>query len=191
MILTRKEFHRRWDFRTFITIRKEELVDFPIEPLFKEIQADVPFRNHEYLFDNSNLSRVLCDDEVGVNKYCNAHVRTEQQRMNVIDAQIKNGTYLPVPIFQDIEHPGIIFVDDGFHRIFSAWKQGKTTIKCRVKQGKFKLERVMPFEDLPKLLGMLEGLFPKKLHDIKKLKKFLEKASKKNPKKMEITSISY
>lgn len=191
MILTRKEFHRRWDFRNFDVVIREKLVDFPIEPLFREIKSDAPFRNHEYLFDNSDLSKVKCDDEIGVNKYCGANVNTELQRMLVIDAQIKDETYLPVPIFQDIEHPGIIFVDDGFHRIFSAQMQGRNTVKCLVKQGHFKLERVMPFEDLPKLLGMLEGLFPKRLHDVKRLKKFLEKASKKNPKKMKITSISY
>jgi len=186
MILTRKEFHNRWTFRNFNVIHAEEK-DIPIEPLIKEIKADASHRNHEYLFNNSDLTTVECDDEIGVNKYCHHTVKTEAERIAVIDQQIKTNTYTPVKLFQDSEHTEIFIVDDGFHRIYSAWKQNKKTIRCEVKKGHFKLEKTMPMNDLPDLLDMLSKLFPK-LHNIKKLTAFLKNA---NTKKMGITSIGY
>ena len=188
MILSRKEFHLRWTFRTF-DMDSKCITHFPIFPLLKEIKADAPFRNHNYLFDGSDLSKIACDDEIGVNKYCGENVKTEAERIAVIDRQIKEETYKPISLFQDGEHPSIIFIDDGFHRVYSAWKQGLVTIKADLKMGQFKLEKVMPMEDLPKLLGMLEGMFPKELHDVKKMKKFLEEST--DGKKMKITSIGY
>jgi len=128
MILTRKEFHSRWSFRNFDVIHAEEK-DFPIEPLIKEIKADASHRNHEYLFDRSDLTKKECNDEIGINKYCKKNVKTEAQRIAVIDQQIKTNTYTPVKIFQDIEHTEIFIVDDGFHRIYSAWKQNKKIIR--------------------------------------------------------------
>ena len=187
MILSRKEFHLRWTFRNFKTV-EEKLVLFPIKPLLKEIRKDAKFRNHSYLFNGSDLSKVKCDDEIGINIHCRKKAKTESERMVVIDEQIRKGTYKPVGLFQEIDYPNIIFVDDGFHRIYSAWKQGKKRIWCNVKQGHFILEKVMPFKDLPALLGMLSGMFPKEMHDIKKLRKFLKNADKK---KMRITSIGY
>lgn len=187
MILTRQEFWNRWAFRGFDTIHKEE-IEYPIEPLIKEIKADAHIRNHDYLFNGSNLSKIKCDDEIGVNKYCHENVKTEAERIAIIDQQIKTGEYTPVKIFQDWEHTDIIIIDDGFHRIYSAWKQNKKTIRCEIKQGLFILEKTMPMEDLPDLLDMLTKLFPPELHDISKLNAFLNNADKK---KMQITSISY
>ena len=46
----------------------------------------------------------------------------------------------------------------------------------------------MPMNDLPDLLDMLSKLFPPKLHDLKKLTAYLNKANKD---KMAITSIGY
>lgn len=187
MILPRKEFHNRWTFRNFDTV-SEDNVDYPVEPLLKEIKADAPFRNHDYLFDGSDLFTVKCDDEVGVNKYCNKEVKTEAERVRVIDEQIRTGEYKPVKLFQDCENSSIIVVDDGFHRIFSAWEQKKETIRCEIKRGHFLLEKSIPMEDLPDLLDMLTKLFPPNLHSIDKLNIFLNNANKK---KMRITSICY
>lgn len=187
MILSRKEFHNRWTFRNFDTIY-EENTEYPVEPLLKEIKADAHIRNHNYLFDGSDLTKIKCDDEIGVNKHCNENVKTEAERVAVIDKQIKTGKYKPVKLFQDLEHPDIVFVDDGFHRIYSAWKQKKEKIWCQIKRGHFLLEKSMPMEDLPDLLDMLTKLFPKKLHNISKLNTFLNNADKK---KMKITSIGY
>ncbi len=187
MILPRKEFHRRWTFRG-LDVVSEEHIEFPVEPLLKEIKADAPFRNHDYLFDGSDLSTIECDDEIGVNKYCNENVKTEAERVAVIDEQIRTGNYKPVKLFQDSEHTEIIVVDDGFHRVYSAWRQSKERIWCEIKRGRFLLEKSMPMEDLPDLLDMLTKLFPPKLHNIHKLNAFLNNGNKK---KMEITSICY
>ena len=187
MIISREEFNQRWPFREFKTIREKEML-LPIEPLMKEIKADAKFRNHEYLFDGSDLTKVKCHDEVGVNLHCNANVKTEAERMAVIDKQIKNWSYRPVPIFQHIDHPSIIYIDDRFHRIYSAWKQKKQHVNCKVKVGKFVLSKSISLIDLHKLIGMLIDLFPEH-HDMKKLKNFLENEA--DQKKLKHATIDY
>lgn len=186
MILSRKEFSLRWGFRNFKTIEETEAL-FSVESLMDEIKADAAYRNHEYLFDKSDLSKVICDDEVGVNKYCNANVITEQERLDFVEKQVRENNYHPVSIYQHINHPTIIYVDDGFHRIYSAKKLKKAKINCRIKKGYFLLEKAINFEDLSKLIKMVGEMFPNHC-DVEKLIKFLKKV----PKNKQIhTSIGY
>ena len=58
MIISRKEFHQRYTDDDFKVIKeKEELMS--VDRLFKEIHADAPFRNHEYMFDEKTNLKEL------------------------------------------------------------------------------------------------------------------------------------
>ena len=175
MILPRKEFYDRWNFRDFDT--HETIVDFfPVDELMDEAEADAPFRNKSFMFDpKADWNKVSVEhDEVGVNKYCDAGVKTEEERIKYVEGQIERGTYEPVPIFQDIDYPSIIYIDDGFHRIFAANSMGRFFIKCRIKRGKFKLVKSINAEELLMLTTFLLGAF-KDAKDMKHLNNILRK----------------
>ena len=186
MILSRKEFNLRWSFRRFKVI-EEKVMCLPVSMLMCEIKEDAPFRNHQYLFDGSDLSKLKCDDEVGVNKFCGANVQTEKERLDFVEKQVKENSYEPVAVFQHVLHPTIIYVDDGFHRIYSAHKLKKGIVLCKIKKGYFILEKAISIKDLQKLLQLVREMFPA-LGTIVKILKFLETVPEE---KREHTSIGY
>lgn len=159
MILDRKEFNVRWSDRNFDT-KKEIIVDFPIRPLYEEIQKDAEYRNHEYLFKNIDFNELpLQEETVGIlNKV--PDIKTEGDRLREIKAEVQLGIYEPVELFQDIDHPTVIYVNDGFHRIFVSQMLGKKTVKCKVKIGHFILSDTMKIRDViyyVDFLGKISG----------------------------------
>lgn len=163
MIISREELYLRWSFRNFKTL-KTVVESMKVKQLYKEIKKDAKYRNHGFLFDGSDLKAINLKefgDEVGVNLHCNANAITEEDRVQAISEQVKNGTYKPVEVFQDIEHPTIIYIDDGFHRIFCAHQLGLVNLKCRIRRGHYILSKSIRMRDLPPLLEMLMGIFGK------------------------------
>lgn len=180
MLISREEFYRRENFRLFqITEEKEELMS--VDMLYKEAVADAPFRNHEFLFNKKTDFKItsLQEDHVGIKKKF-PDIKTEQDRIDKITEELEADTYQSVPVFRDCDHISIIYIDDGFHRIYCAHLLGMKVMRVKSKYGKFVLSDVIRIRKLPELLDMLIKMFPGKT--MPELKKFLEKAIKKNPK---------
>lgn len=189
MIISRKEFHHRNIGGRFDEIRTE-IIDVDVAELVEELKADAPFRNHVYMFDGSDLSKLgLMEETVGIkNRF--PDIKTEEERMKHIEEEVVSGIYEPVPVSRDIDNPRDFYIEDGFHRIMSAQKLGLKTIRCKVRYGKFVLSDAIWFGDLIRLLGMLENLFSD-ITSIKELKEFLEKVVKKKPELADTFSIGY
>lgn len=181
MLISREEFYRRDNFRLFqITEEKEELMS--VDMLYKEAVADAPFRNHEFLFNKKTDFKItsLQEDHVGIKKKF-PDIKTEQDRIDKITEELEADTYQSVPVFRDCDHISIIYIDDGFHRIYCAHLCGMKVIRVKSKYGKFVLSDSICIRKIPELLDMLIKMFPE-ITDMKKLKTFIEKAMKKNPK---------
>ena len=188
ILISRKEFHRRMDLDYF-KAEREETVEYYVAPLWDEIKADAPFRNHEYLFNGSKFEDLpLQEDTVGI-KEVFPDIKTEADRLKHIKDELLQGTYKPVPILFDKDHPTFFYVDDGFHRIFLAKQLGWKTMQIQAKYGKFKLHKTFPLTDLSSLLKMVDGLFGKKFPTVKGIINFLE--NKADKEKMKVTSICY
>lgn len=181
MIISRKEFYERENFRMFqITEEKEELMS--VDMLYKEAVADAPFRNHEFLFDKKTDFKItkLQEDHVGIKKKF-PNIKTEGERIEKITDEINKDTYQSIPVFRDCDHPSVIYINDGFHRIYCAHLLGMKVIRVKSKYGKFALSKGFRINELPDVLDMLIQLFPDHLN-MKDLKEFLENAIKKKPK---------
>lgn len=177
MLISRKELSTRFTSRAFNTFEEmEELVS--VEKLFKEAQAEAPFRNHDYMFDKKVPFKKLKlqETEVGIKKKY-PYIKTEGQRFKRIEQEVRNDTYKSVEIFRDADYPDDIFINDGFHRIYSAHKLGHRVMRCKVKIGKFILEKSISFEDLAPLLNMVKGMF--KGMTIDEIYKLIKKVNKK------------
>lgn len=192
MIISRKEFHKRMGTFSKSTIIEEKDEIMSVEKLYKEIVADAPFRNHNYMFnkDIDWKKLELQEDTVNIkNKFPN--IKTEGQRYEKIKEEIINDTYKAVPVLRDADYPDVIYVDDGFHRIYIAHELGHKVIRIRAKYGKYVLEKSITFKDLVKLLDMLVGLFKKEHNSLTSLRDFLKMVLKKKPEIGETYSISY
>ncbi len=177
MIISRAEFHRRMSVFQKMQIIEEKDELMSVERLFKEIQADAPFRNHNYMFKGEDLSKLeLQEDAVGIkNKF--PKIKTEGERFEKIKEEIVNDTYKAVPVLRDIDYQDVMYVDDGFHRVFIAHQLGYKVIRVRAKYGKFVLGKSMSLNDLDDLLDMVEKMFSK-FKTIAEVRKFLKKIDK-------------
>ena len=189
MIISRAEFHQRMGLREFDTIEeKDELMS--IERLYKEIVADAPFRNHTFMFDESKDWRDLeLQEEDGI-KRAFPEIITERERYDKIKEEILKDTYESIPVLRDVDYPDVIYVNNGFHRIFIANELGLKVIRVRAKYGKFVLDKSIRFNDLISLLDMVSQLFKEK-DSIIELKNFLKMVVTKKPEMGETYSITY
>ncbi len=187
IIISRKEFHKRFDFNGFDVIKeKKELMS--VERLFKEIKADAPFRNHNYMFNKKiNLKKLEIQEKDGIQKKF-PEIKTEGERYEKVKEEMLNDTYEEVPVLVDIDYPDVIYVDNGFHRIFIAHQLGMLVLRVKAKYGKFNLNKSITFGDLLSLMKMLEEM---KIPSLKLFKKTLEKCFKKKPSMRETHSIVY
>ena len=175
MILSRAEFNRRWTDRDF-AIEKQIIEDFDVLTLMKELKLDAKFRNHEYMFNGRDLDKLpLQETTIGILK-TNPDIKTEGERLSAVKKELENKTYFPVEIFQDIDHPTIIYVNDGFHRIVGAYQLGMKTIRCEIKQGHYKLSDTLRIRDLVEHIDMLKQLVGEK--NLMKLNKIVDKKTK-------------
>jgi hypothetical protein len=191
MIISRREFYRRCTLLDFQQISESDEM-MSVEMLFKELQMDAPFRNHDYMFDDKiGLSSLLLQEEtVGIkNKF--PEITTEGERYAKIREELLADTYLPVPVKRDIDYPCVIHIEDGLHRVFIAHSLGMKFIRIHAIYGKFILGKCISFADLPKLLHMLERLFGTEYKTITALRMFLEMVVAKRPDIGETHSISY
>ena len=190
MIISRAEFHKRSMGGFNIIEEKDEMMS--VERLMKELLADSPFRNHEYMFKKGmDLKKLeLQETTVGIKKKF-PDIKTEGQRLRKIKKEMIDDTYEAVPVQIDIDYQDVIYVEDGFHRIFVAHQLGYQVIRVKAKYGKFILDKSITFVDLIKLLGMIEGLFGKELKTVKEVKEFLEKVVKKKKQIGAAYSIGY
>jgi hypothetical protein len=189
MIISRAEFHQREGLREFDIIEeRDELMS--IERLYKEIVADVPFRNHNFMFDESQDWRDLeLQEEDGIKKAF-PEIITERERYEKIKEEILKDTYESVPVLKDADYPDVIYVDNGFHRIFIANELGLKVIRVKAKYGKFILHKSITFNDLISLLDMLSQLFKEK-DSVIELNNFLKMIVTKKPEMGETYSITY
>lgn len=197
-LITRKEFHRRY-FPAFETLRERKGKLISVAKLLKECTMDAPFRNHNYMFNtNPGMRRKLLpldewqdlplqETTVGILQAM-PEIKTEGERMDAILKELLEGTYAPVPISVDIDNTSIFYVEDGFHRIRAAAHLGWKRIRCNVRYGHFNLDDEIQLNKLPKLLEMLDQMFPNYI-DSKRLQKFLKEEA--DPKKLEQTGINY
>lgn len=189
MIISRSEFHQRMGLREFDTIEeKDELMS--VERLYKEIVADAPFRNHNFMFDQSKDWKDLeLQEEDGI-KRAFPEITTEKERYEKIKEEILKDTYESIPVLKDVDYPDVIYVDNGFHRIFIAMELGLKVIRVKAKYGKFTLQKSINFEDLTSLLEMLSQLFKEK-DSVIELNNFLKMIIKKKPEMGKTYSITY
>lgn len=188
MIVSRKEFHRRHGISGFKT-ELIEMEDMFIPDLMKEIKRDAPFRNHNYMFKKGvDFSELPVQERDGIFKKF-PNLKTEAERFKKIKEEIKKGTYDPVPILMDIDHPSVFYVNNGFHRIFAADQLGRGYIKCKITKGKFILSNSISFGDLIKLLEMVSQLSKEK--DINKITEEFKNAIKQKPEIADNHSLGY
>jgi len=191
MIISRREFYRRCTLMEFHLIREAEEM-MSVEQLFHELQMDVPFRNHLYMFDEQiDLSKLpLQEETVGIkNKF--PKIKTEGERYEKIREELIAGTYEPVPVKRDIDSPCVIHIEDGLHRVYIAHSLGMKFIRVRAMYGKFSLSKTICFGDIVDLLQMIEKLFNKEYKTITGLREFLQDVIKKRPIVGEIYSLTY
>ena len=192
MIIDRAEFHRRQALEEMDAERKPE--ELPVAMLLKECKKDAPFRNHQYMFrrgvDFSKLP--IQESTVGILK-AHPRLKTEAQRFKYVREELLRGTYEPVPISRDKDHPSIINVDEGFHRIYLANELGWKTIKCNVRYGKFPLDDTISLSDLKKLLIMCKQLWTTAEKPDPKLSEMINGLTnwEKNHKNFHHTSFTY
>lgn len=189
MIISRREFYRRNSLFEFTLIKEvDELMS--VEKLFTEIQADAPFRNHNYMFDEKlDLSKLeLQEETVGI-KNKHPDIKTEGERIDHIRKEFLDDSYEPIPVKVDIDYPCVIHLEDGFHRVFVAHSLGLKWVRVRAMYGKFVLGKSISLGELVSLLDMLEKLFG--LKKIGEMKGLIEKSIKKKPHLAEMFSISY
>lgn len=191
MLVSRREFHRRSNISVFTPIHEADEM-MSVEQLFKELQMDAPFRNHNYMFDDKiDLSKLpLQEESVGI-KNNFPHIKTEGERYEKIKQELLADKYQPVPVHRDIDYPCVIYIDDGLHRVFIAHSLGMKFIRVRAKYGKFNLSNSIAFGDLEDLLGMVQKLFGKKAVTLRYAQKFLADAIRKKPVIGETYSLSY
>jgi len=189
MIIGRAEFHQRMGLREFDTIEeRDELMS--VERLYKELVADAPFRNHTFMFDEKKDWRDLeLQEEDGI-KRAFPEILTERERYEKIKEEIINDTYESIPVLRDVDYPDVIYVNNGFHRVWIANELGLKVIRVKAKYGKFVLSKSINFNDLISLMDMLERLFKDK-PSFKELKEFLEMVTEKKPEMGETYSITY
>lgn len=118
MIISRKEFHQRLNVFSPMRIEKRQRGLMKVKDLYKEIQADAPFRNHNYIFEKDVDFRKLPlqEETVGIKKKF-PKIGTEHKRCEKVEEELNNNTYEIIPILRDIDYPNVIYVEDGFHRI--------------------------------------------------------------------------
>jgi len=177
MILSRKEFHRRF-MGGFKAVKVQEEF-FSVERLYKELQADAHFRNHDYMFEKDvDFSKIEIQEEDGIHwKFPN--LKTEEERFEKIKEEMLNDTYEAIPVSRDIDYPDVLYVNNGFHRIFLAKQMGWEKIRAKVSYGKFILHNSISFQDLTILLDMLSKMFPKK--SLKEIIEYINKVIAKKP----------
>ena len=161
MIISRDEFHRRyWGVECDgMEKPRTRLRYMPVATLLREIKRDAPWRNHEYMFDGSDLATLpLQESTVGI-KAAFPDIKTERERLDKVIGQLLADTYEAVPISMDADYPSIFYVEDGFHRIFGAHALGMRKLRCKVTRGKFNLSDSIDFVKLPKLLDMVDKMF--------------------------------
>ena len=176
MIISRDEFDVRWTDRSFEIVTEVHKL-MRVDKLYKEIEADAKYRNHEYLFDGSNLADLPFKETTSgiLERY--PELQTEAERIDKIELEILQHEYRPVEVFQDIDHPTIIYIGDGFHRIYAAYKLGNRYIKCNIKKGHFKLSDDLKIRDIIRhmeILGQITGA-PEITAYAKKTKEILDK----------------
>lgn len=176
MIIDRKEFHRRYH-----GFKEKEILDrhFEVDVLYEEIIKDAPYRNHNFMFENNvDFSTLPIQEQDGITKKY-PKLKTEQERFDKIKEEMLLGNYEPIPLLIDLDYPDVIYVNNGFHRIFLAKQMGWASIKVKASYGKFILADSITFGDLKELLRMLETLFEGK--SIPEIKELLESLIKKDP----------
>lgn len=188
MIISRKEFHRRHGIHGFKT-ELIEIEDMLVSELMKEIERDAPFRNHDFMFKKGvDFSKLSVQEKDGIFKKF-PNIKTEAERFKKIKEEIKKGTYDPVPILMDIDHPSVFYVDNGFHRIFAADQLGRGYIKCKITKGKFILGNSISFGSLIELLKMVSQLSKEK--NIDKITEEFQDVIKKKPEIADNHSLGY
>ena len=159
MIINRKEFHLKKNIFTPMNIEKTIEEVMCVKMLFKEIKADAFYRNHNYMFkkDADFKNMVLQEVEVGIkNKF--PEIKTEQERFDKIQQELKDDTYNSIPLLRDIDYPSVFYIEDGFHRIFLAHKLGYDSLRIISKYGKFNFNKSIAMKDISKLLEMVNDL---------------------------------
>lgn len=193
MLVKRQEFHQRHGQIKYDVKREvEEKMDVKI--LMLEAKEDAPFRSHNYLFKkNQDFNKISEQEKDGIAKKY-PRIKTEQRRMDYIEKELKNGTYEPVQVLKHYKHHSVIFISNGFHRVFLADKLKWDKINCSVKYVDYKLDKTISFGELRQLLDILDRLFSKvkdkeevlkkyniDVTTIKGLKQFFVNSVKKNP----------
>ena len=180
MFISRGELHRRMGFDPFnvFEVREEYM---SVDMLLKEAKADSGMRNHEYMFDGSDLKTLpLKEDTSGILKKF-PDIKTEAERFNAIKKEFEDDSYEPVPVFRDIDNPYDIFLINGFHRIVIAAELKRQVIKTKSFYGKLRLDENIDLNNLIHLLEMLTMMFKDKevrLHSVlSKLREAVEKDS--------------
>lgn len=183
MIISRAEFHRRGGDMNF-NVSKEEFKLFDVTKLFKEIQSDAAFRNHKFMFESINFkdfdNMPLMESDGIIKKF--PDIKTEGDRFRAIQKEIIDDSYEPVPIQSDEDYPDVIYVANGFHRIYLANRMGLKYIRARVMYGKFEYDETITFEQLDSLLDMVSKLFKPESFEklIEDVKSIINKGNHKN-----------
>ena len=186
MIISRKEFHRRHGISGFKekSIKVEPML---VSDLMEEIKKDAKYRNHNFMFQEGiDFSKLEAQEQDGLKEF---KFKKEDERFEHIRNEIEKGTYEPVPILMDVDHPSVFYVDNGFHRIFAADQLGRGYIKCKITRGKFILSNSISFGDLVKLLEMVSQLSKEK--DINRITEDFKNAIKEKPEMADNHSIGY
>lgn len=161
MIISRTEFHNRYLCVQLngIANAKTKLQKMSVAMLLKEAKADAAYRNHLYMFNGTDLNTLpIQETTVGI-KARFPDIKTEQDRLDKVELELLEDSYAPVKVSRDADYHDIIYIEDGFHRIYAASKMKLKSIRCEVTYGKFRLEDSITFEKLIKLLTMVDDVF--------------------------------
>lgn len=187
MIISREEFHQRNGGMGF-DIQREEDTEMFISQLYEEARRDAPFRNHNFMFDGTDIENLDLQEEDGIVKKF-PDIKTEKERYEKIREELICDDYESVPVMIDKDYPDVIYLENGFHRVVIAQKMGWSRIRAHVKYGKFRLSKSINFGDLVQLLVMVRQLFPKL--NLEEIIKFLQDAVSMKPEMAKNHSIGY
>lgn len=174
MFISREEFYTRCAFR-LKPIKKEKGL-LKVEELYNEAVKDAPYRNHTFLLNYSweEIYNMEAQEQDGLKEY---NYKTEGERFEHIKKELIEDTYETIRIYRDIDHPTIMHLSNGFHRIFMAKKLGIKQLRVETWYGKWKITKHIDFEDFTgyiKQFNMIYGdMFRKaKKEDPEKLKDY-------------------
>ena len=142
-IISREEFYLRAGFR--LTPQKKVQGTTSVEELMQEIKYDAKHRSHSFLFNRTweEICLMESQEQDGLKEF---NYKTEGERFAHIEKELKEDTYETIRIYRDIDHPTIMHLSNGFHRIYMANKLGIKELRTETWFGKWEIENNITFE---------------------------------------------